>query len=215
MDTAEAPVVVRDVNFFVENAAMGQFVSVEIVGRNRDTFKTRLLGCRSGGYLILEIPGLLEAGNVRTQLIPGREVIVRTICEKTTGDCMGFYSSVIDVVRVPYPIVFIKFPTEVETRELRVEKRLPTWIPGALYMKEGESELAGTITDLSSGGCRFELHVDEAVVRIKAKSLYLRYTDPETGQETKRLCEVCSQRRLAGTQMSIGFSFMPEMRQTA
>src|SRR6478609_321526 len=101
MDTAEAPIVVRDVNFFVENASMGQHISVEIVGRARDNFKTRLVGCRSGSYLILEIPGLLEAGNIRSQLVPGRELIIRTICEKTTGECMGFYSSVVGVVRVP------------------------------------------------------------------------------------------------------------------
>lgn len=214
MDTAEAPIVVRDVNFFVENATMGQYISVEIVGRARDNFKTRLVGSRSGAYLILEIPGLLEAGNIRAQLVPGRELIIRTICEKTTGECMGFYSSVVGVVRVPYPIVFIAFPTEVETRELRVEKRQPTSIPGALFINKGDKEIAGMITDLSNGGCRFELQVDDAVVRIKAHTLYLRYTDPETGQEIVRLGEVCSQRR-QDSLISIGFAFVREMRQTA
>ena len=214
METAQTPIVVRDVNFFVENATMGQFISVEIVGRTRDVFKTRLVGVRTGAYLILEIPGLLEAGNVRTQLVPGRELIIRTICEKTTGECMGFYSSVIGVVRVPFPVVFINFPTQVETRELRTEKRQPTAIPGTMFIQKGDNEIPGMITDVSGGGCRFELQVEEHVVRIKAQSLFLRYFDPETNREVVRHADVCSQRKQDNL-ISIGFAFSRELRQTA
>lgn len=217
METAEKPItIVRDVNFVFQNARIGQFISVEIVSKQtpRESFKTHLVGCRAGGYLIVEMPNVLDYGNIRDQLTVGKQLIIRSICEKTTGECMGFYSTIEGVVRVPYPVLFISYPTEVETRELRNEKRHQTQISAYMFRNQGGEELHGTIIDLSNGGCRFELPVDEQVVKIKAKQMYLRYTDPNNGEQVVRFSEVCSQRREAGV-LSIGFAFIPPLQQTA
>ncbi len=204
---------IRDINFFAQNAAIGQFISVEIANSNRESFKTHLVGCKTGSYLILEIPSLLDAGNVKDLLVLDRKLIIRTICERTTGDCMGFYSTVQGILKVPYPVFFASYPEELETRELRAEKRLVTSIPCVMFKQENGDKMPGYITDLSNGGCRFDLVVQEEVVKVKVNSIYLRYVDPATNVEVTRLSEVCSQRK-TGNVMSIGFSFTQEMQQT-
>ena len=205
---------VRDINFFAQNAAIGQFISVEIANSTRDNLKTHLVGCKAGSYLILEMPSLIEAGDIKRSLVVDKPLIIRTICEKTTGECMGFHSAVQGIVRVPYPVFFAAYPNEVETRELRTERRMQTAIPCQMFKQDGGEKMPGLITDLSAGGCRFELHVREEVVKIKARNMYLRFVDPAVGQEVTKLVEVCSQRK-TGTLMSIGFSFTREMRATA
>jgi len=204
---------VRDINFFAQNAQIGQFISVEIANSNRESFKTHLIGCKTGSYLILEIPSLLDAGNVKDLLLLDRKLIIRTICERTTGDCMGFYSTVQGILKVPYPVFFASYPEEVETRELRAEKRIATSIPCVMFKHENGDKMPGNITDLSNGGCRFELVVAEEVVKVKVNSMYLRFVDPVSNVELTRLGEVCSQRK-TGNVMSIGFSFVQEMQQT-
>ncbi|HTR00452.1 MAG TPA: flagellar brake protein [Candidatus Acidoferrum sp.] len=205
---------VRDVNFFAQNAAIGQFISVEIANANRESFKTHLVGCKAGSYLILEIPNVQDAGIAKKQLVLDQPLIIRTICERTTGECMGFYSSVLGIVRIPYPVFFAAYPEEVETRELRTEKRLSTTIPCQMFLQQGGEEMPGYITDLSSGGCRFELQVRDDVVKVKVNTMYLRFLDPATSQPTVRLGSVCSQRKI-GNMLSIGFAFMQQMQQSA
>jgi hypothetical protein len=204
---------VRDINFFAQNAAIGQFISVEIANSNRESFKTHLIGCKTGSYLILEIPGIQDAGKAKDLLMLDRKLIIRTICERTTGDCMGFYSKVQGILKVPYPVFFASYPEEVETRELRTEKRMATSIPCVMFKHENGDKMPGYITDLSAGSCRFDLVVQEEVVKVKVNSMYLRYVDPVTNIEMTRLSEVCSQRK-AGNIMSIGFAFVQEMQQT-
>jgi hypothetical protein len=214
MPAPEKPVtIVRDVNFVLQNARIGQFISVEIANKQRDSFKSHLVGSKAGSYLIVEMPSVLEGSTVKEQLVVGQQLIVRSIFEKTTGECMGFHSKVEGVIRVPHPVLFISYPIEIETRELRNEKRLNTVLNAWMQVEPNAARMAGQIIDLSSGGCRFELPVEEGVVKIKAKNLYLRYLDPTTNQEVVRLGQVCSQRR-EGPVLSIGFAFLSEMQQT-
>jgi hypothetical protein len=211
----EKPVtIVKDANFVLQNTRIGQFISVEIANSQRESFKSHLVGCKAGSYLIVEMPSVLEGGGIKDQLTIGRQLIVRSICEKTTGECMGFYCTVEGVIRMPHPVLFISYPIEIETRELRNEKRVDTVISAWMQVEPSAARMAGQIIDLSAGGCRFELPVEEGVVKIKARNLYLRYVDPVTNQETVRLGQVCSQRR-EGPVLSIGFAFLSEMQQTA
>lgn len=209
----ESTNIVRDTNFFAENASIGQFISVEVASESRFSFKTHLVGCKTGSYLVLEIPSIQEAGNVREHLVLDRSLIIRTICERTTGDCIGFYSSVLGIVRVPYPVLFASYPQEVETRELRTEKRQTLMIPALMYKNEGGEQMSGHVIDHSSGGCRFEIVVPDDVIKLKANLMHLRYLDPDTQREAVRLCRVCSQRKL-GNRLSIGFAFLQSMRET-
>lgn len=206
--------IVRDTNFFADNASIGQFLTVEVAGESRFSFKTHLVGCKAGSYLVLEIPTVQEAGNVREHLVLDRPLIIRTICERTTGECVGFYSSIQGIVRLPYPVLFVSYPLEVETRELRAEKRQSIMIPAEMYKTGGGEHMGGHVTDHSSGGCRFELVVPEDVIKLKANVMHLRYVDPDNQQEVVRLCRVCSQRKV-GNRMTIGFAFLQQgMRET-
>lgn len=214
MEASEKPVVSRDVSSFMHNVSIGQFISVEVLNKEDDYFNTALVGVKHGMYLILEMPSLHRFSKLRDHLRVGQPLIIRTICEKTTGECLGFHSQVIGVSRIPYEVLFISWPQQMEVRALRTEKRRHTEI-AAVMSKQGNSEsLPGTITDLSAGGCCFELTVDPAVLRIKAKLLHLRFSDPATGIEQRRLSRVCSQRK-EGNRIVIGFAFVEELQRSA
>lgn len=214
METVEKPLVSRDVTAFMQNVSIGQYISVEVLNRTDDYFNTSLVGIKAGAYLILEMPHLHQFSKLRDQLRMGQPLIIRTICEKTTGECLGFHTQVIGVSRIPFQVLFVAYPQEMEIRALRTEKRQQTAIPAMMSKQEGSEQMPGTITDLSAGGCCFELMVDDSVIRIKAKTLYLRYRDPVTNVEHLRLSRVCSQRK-EGNRIAIGFSFAEEFQQSA
>lgn len=216
MEISDKPVISRDVETFMHNVSIGQYISVEVLTKEGDYFNTTLVGVKQGMYLILEMPNLHQFSKQRDHLRMGQPLIIRTICEKTTGECLGFHSHIHGVSRIPYQVLFIAWPQEMEIRPLRTERRQQTVIPAVMSKQETGEPMPGTITDLSAGGCCFELQVDASVVRIKAKTLYLRYRDPVTNEEHIRLSRVCSQRK-EGHKISIGFAFVnvEELQQSA
>ena len=201
------PVIQRDVNVFVQNASVGQYINVEIMNKDRERFNSTLVGLKSQQYLLLELPSLLKYGSLRDQLLLGQSLVIRTICEKTTGECMGFRTNVEGVIKTPYPVFFVTFPASVETRELRAEVRNQSAIAATIYKHEDSDHIAGLITDISAGGCCFELEVEDAVAGIKAKTMHVQFIDPETGAEKVKLGKVCSQRK-TGNRISLGFAFI-------
>jgi len=209
----ENPVIHRDVNVFVQNACIGQYISVEIMNKGRERFKSSLIGMKNQQYLMLELPHLLKYGSLRDQLLLGQALVIRTICEKTTGECMGFRTNVEGVIKSPYPVFFATFPAEVETRELRNEKRSQTIIAAHMFKQEESDAIEGVLTDISAGGCCFELEVEQSVAGIKAKSMYLRFIDPESGQIVRRLGKICSQRK-EGNRIALGFAFVEDLQAT-
>jgi c-di-GMP-binding flagellar brake protein YcgR len=213
MEIVDKPVVSRDVETFMHNVSIGQYISVELLSKNGDYFNTALVGVKAGMYLILEMPSLHQFSRQRDLVRMGQPLIIRTICEKTTGECLGFHSHILGVSRIPYQVLFVAYPREMEIRSLRIERRQPTAIPAVMSKLESSEPMPGTIVDLSAGGCCLELAVDQSVVRIKARDLYLRYRDPHTNEEQVKLCRVCSQRK-EGNKISIGFAFVEELQRT-
>ncbi|HWK53250.1 MAG TPA: PilZ domain-containing protein [Hyphomicrobiales bacterium] len=199
----------QDAGVFAEYASVGQYTSVEILNGNRDRFKSALLGFKPPLFLILELPGLLQYGNLRDELLPGQGLIVRTICEKTTGACMGFHARVEAVLKSPCPVFFVSYPNHIETRELRQEKRQPANISAHMFKHEDEGVIAGTIVDISPHGCCFEMPVGELDSAPQAEVLQLRYLDPLTERCVTRTARVCSQRR-EGQRLALGFALEGE-----
>lgn len=161
-----------------EHLQIGQVVDVEIQNRARDRFYTRLVGCKDGKFILLEQPDTNKYGYVRDQLTDSVVLVVRTIFEKTSGQACAFKSIVLSKLNHPSRLVFIKFPSQIESKELRREGRESTKTPARIYHTENASEdqkIEGHLVNISSGGCCFKCEVKEGIKRVKTETLYIDY----------------------------------------
>lgn len=174
---------------------MGQYVDVEILNATGDRFESHLIGVKDQNYLILEQPEVARYGLLRDKLVKSLNVVIRTVCEKTNGDCIAFKSQVVGVMKFPYRLFFIKFPNEVETHELRSEKRQAIRKKGVIFKDAKGRRINGVITDISEGGCRFEFEVDETIKGIKPGSIFVEFNEPGQDKLVNLAAKVCSQRK--------------------
>jgi len=104
-------------------------------------------------YLIARlppVPGILSA------ISAGSQVVVRFMY---SGGVFRFHSNVINYVKSPEFMVFLSFPTAIETIELRKAQRLESLLPCAADI--AGIEYWGVVLDLSMGGCRLSMEPDE------------------------------------------------------
>jgi hypothetical protein len=200
-----ATILPRD-HIFFDNVRMGQFVDVEIQNRQNDRFKSFLIGVKESKYLILEQPDSKRFGFVRDLLVEGQAIVIRTICEQTTGECIAFKCFVEGIINHPQKLLFVSFPENIQKRELRSEQRKTIRYPAQIYMENQTNRMPGVITDMSDGGCRFEIKVSETVKGIKQDNIYIEFEHPDTGIMQKVYSKVCSQRKVLNI-VSIGLAF--------
>lgn len=177
------------------NVRMGQYVDVEMVNDYGDRFESYLIGVKNNSYLILEQPDVSRYGVLRDKLVRSLEVVIRTVCEKTTGDCIAFRSRVTGSVNFPHRLFFISFPDKIETHELRSEKRQNIRKKAVIFKDAKGRRIEGVVTDISEGGCRFEFEVDEAIKGIKPGDIYIELEEPQQGKLVRLAAKVCSQRK--------------------
>ncbi|MEY4641687.1 MAG: hypothetical protein RLZZ227_1681 [Pseudomonadota bacterium] len=209
------PSVTRDTSELIRHLQVGQYVSIEISNIHKDRFSTRLVGLLDPKYLILELPSIIKRGELVDRLILNNTLTIRTICERTTGECMGFQTTVEAIVKHPYPLFFAYFPLEIFTYELRREERLETLLPARIYTDDGKQTVHGTITDISRGGCRFMVDCEALIADLHATTLHLAYPDPARGIDTVKYVRICSRRKHGKKSLALGLEFIEAMAKSA
>lgn len=210
------PTVTRDTSDLIHHVQMGQYVSVEVSNIHRDRFSTRLVGMLDPKYLILELPSIVKRGELLDRLILNNALTIRTICERTTGECLGFQTRVDSIVKHPFPLFFASFPIEIFTYELRREERLETLLPAKIYREDGSNTVAGTITDISKGGCRFIIESELLATNFSnAQTLHVSYPDPARGCDAVRYVRICSKRRHGKKSVALGLEFIEALAESA
>lgn len=210
------PTVTRDTSGLIQHGQMGQYVSVEVANAHRDRFSTRLVGMMDPKYLILELPSIVKRGELIDRLILSNALTIRMICERTSGECLGFQTKVDAIVKHPYPLFFASFPVEIFTYELRREDRLETLLPAKIYKDDGSQTIEGTITDISKGGCRFILENETLAEQFSnTQTLHVSYPDPARGCDAVRFARVCSKRKHGKKSVALGLEFIEALAQSA
>lgn len=203
------PTVTRDTSMLIHHVQMGQYVSVEVSNVHRDRFSTRLVGMLDPQYLILELPNIVKRGESIERVLMNNGVTIRMICERTTGQCLGFQTKVDALERHPYPLFFASFPSEIVTYELRREERIDTLLPARLYDVDDSGAVEGTITDISRGGCRLVIDGETFVARFgTAETLHIVHPDPARGCDAVKSVRVCSKRKYGSKSLALGLEFL-------
>jgi hypothetical protein len=210
------PSVTRDTSDLINHVQVGQYVSVEVSNIHKDRFSTRLVGMLESKYVILELPSIVKRGELMDRLILNNALTIRTICERTTGECLGFQTKVESIVKHPYPLFFASFPVEIFTYELRSEERLETLLPAKIYKDDGAHTVMGTITDISKGGCRFIIENEALLAHFKdVQTMHISYPDPARGADSVRFVRICSKRKHGKKSVALGLSFIEALAQSA
>jgi len=185
---------------------LGQLMDVEIDDIDKRRFQCRLVGMKEGGYLLVEQPSLTKFGHLKDALFNRQNVIIRTICENTTGDCLGFRSMVQYKIEHPDRLLFLTFPHSMQVHELRAESRILVSVPASITDSKGEKTFKGVLTDLSSGGCRIDLEgFDESPFEVD-EQVTVEFKHPVNSEEIKNKATVRSAKK-AGNLMSICVSY--------
>ena len=128
------------------------FESPHIADSRTQTF---FRGCKQDEYLILDYPEN-ETG-VPLTLKDGMPCIIRFLHQ---GRAFAFQSIIDKVLRYPYPFIFVTYPSELDSLNLRDSERHNVRFQAVYHQKSAEDapkdDQIGTILDLSDRGCLLE-----------------------------------------------------------
>ncbi len=119
-------------------------ISLDSVGQ---PFKAILMGLEPQNYLILKIALPKE---FRGYIKPETRLKIKYL---SLGAEYGFTTEVIDHIRRPFALTFASYPSRVESLDARSRTRVCCYIPSTATLNE--KNVKGTITDISTNGCRF------------------------------------------------------------
>lgn len=132
---------------------VGQMLSIEAYFKSRQA--THVIGWEKDVFIL-----------TRAVYVKGRPTKIKggDVCKVRflkDGVAYGFATEVITVQFFPYPLMFLKFPTEVSCLKLRVAQRYKTDLPATFSEAAGSLICDAVIIDLSEGGCGLRMPVQE------------------------------------------------------
>jgi hypothetical protein len=147
---------------------------------------TELVGLTKGHFVILKIsafPAKVDFSSFKASALG----IVRLLLEGDDGICVAFRTEVISTITFPSKLIFLKFPTQIQTRGLRNHNRIPLNVPASIKLKKSNSSMSnisGKLIDLSDNGCRFQCDVDKNLTIEIKSNVDLNFT-LETGKSVE------------------------------
>ena len=142
----------------VLSVSIGTKMLLEPVGVS-DRFKTDFVGMERGRYLIVRLPRI---PGVREQLYDEKPVKVRYIHE---GNVYGFESLVVSILATPFRLLFLTYPKNIETLNLRQCPRVDCYLPVAVGLSDNRYD--GLVLNLSCGGCQVVVETKDKVALPK------------------------------------------------
>jgi c-di-GMP-binding flagellar brake protein YcgR len=128
-----------------------------------------LFAVEEGKFLIIKMSPFQSLQNATRLVHKGTSIAVRYMHE---GTVFGFKSLILHFMVEPAKLIFIKYPDEIESYDLRVHKRIYCYLPANVRI--ADKAIEGTIIDISKEGCQFsvknakaenslKLHVDNEI----------------------------------------------------
>jgi len=131
----------------MENNAFVVGLTLSIEAPQKIYLQTQLLGWEKDVFLVT------KAAYVQGQ--PAK-LGTKDICKVRflhEGTAYGFETTVIAVQFFPFPVMYLKYPGNIEFLKLRVAPRLRTNLPIVFRNSNGSKILNGVMVDISDGGC--------------------------------------------------------------
>ena len=107
----------------------GDVIDVEFSSATKVRTKLQVVGFDTGNYLLLKQPNPRTDGSYADVLYEGNPVIVRLVLEGEAGECLAFKTKIRAVSNIPFRLLYLDYPKEIENRALRAQRRVRTHIP--------------------------------------------------------------------------------------
>ncbi len=127
-----------------------------------------LFAVEEGKFLIIKMSPFQSLQNATKLVNKGTNIAVRYMDE---GTVFGFKSRILHFMVDPAKLIFIKYPVEIESCDLRAYKRITCYLPANVRIADKSME--GTIIDISRGGYQF------SVKNVKAENSLKLQVDSE------------------------------------
>lgn len=189
----------------------GKLVDVQFSNPVSIRFKLPLIGYETGKYLILKCPAQAGKHDFKDILKEGNGAIVRYIVEDSRGECVAFTTNILALSYRPERLMYLAYPKNIESRQLRETHRLQTHIPAKLSVSEQVEEsdkslLHGLIIDISPAGCRFVIHVKTGFLALKRRQVFVHILSPQDGSTTMIRAYVRNN-QMKGNRLNVGIEF--------
>jgi len=163
----------------------------------------KLIGMDVGAYLIVQPQNPVKLFD---QVFKGKEVVVRYLSD---GAVFGFESKVIYFVVQPARLLFLTYPSKIQSCEIREHKRYDCLCDAQLVL--AGAPCRGVVANISMGGCQFvtEDLDEEQTARIKVEDGVMLSFQPPAGAPVESLAgEVRNVTRSNGVRSEIGIRFI-------
>ncbi|TMP26626.1 flagellar brake protein [Pseudoalteromonas rubra] len=134
----------------------GSLIDIEIVmPASRKRVRTEFIGVLEDQYIILNYPNPKRLGAAADYVKTGTEIIVRALPEDSDGQIIAFKENIKAISNHPARLIFLYYPHEVQTYQLRAQTRVPALIPAILQLSDYNE--VGVIKDISLSGMMFDI----------------------------------------------------------
>lgn len=158
---------------------------------------SQLIGMHVGSYLIVQLP---EKNWVKTRLSSGETLSARYVL---SDDVFEFKTRIIRIIEDPDYLLFLDYPEDVKSCNIRSEKRVKCFLP--VKMTLDTFCLKGIIININPNGCLCT--VDKDPFPDPCTFEYLNLNLPYGQSETLTIKAGIRSIRKKGVQVSIGLMF--------
>ncbi|HEA19021.1 MAG: flagellar brake protein [Pseudoalteromonas prydzensis] len=195
----------------------GKIIDIQFTNPLTVRFKLTLIGYEAGKYLILKYPPQAKNNQYSDVLKEGNGAIVRYIVEGERGECVAFSTTILAIAFRPEKLIYLAYPKQIESRQLREVNRLQTHIPAKISINkdqhyDSENLLQGIIIDISATGCRFTVHVNSGFLALKKRQVFVHLLSP-IDNESVVISAHIRNNQMQGNRLNVGIEFAESEQQ--
>lgn len=119
-----------------------------------DKLQSFFIGYINKRCVITMVPQVPELNRsiLLENLYKGNSVTVRFI---QSGTVLGFVTNILHVSFTPFPLLFLEYPEDIESFNLRKDSRVPCLFPARIGVNG--TELPAVLADISKAGCNVNI----------------------------------------------------------
>lgn len=130
------------------------------------------------------------------------------------GTVLGFDSSVAHVTFTPFPLLFLEYPENIESYNLRKDDRVTCLFPITVVFNDGE--VPGALSDISKSGCNIVLSIQDSPPRNIEIDDIIRFRCPLlSGDPDMNIPGMIKRLKKSGARMELGLKFNDLEKDTA
>lgn len=192
---------------WLSHVKIGQRFDLELLDQRKSRCSCELVGYKAGKYVLFRVDDDTLPDRF---FINGLAVVCRFLVEDSVGECFAFKSELLQLTRFPDKLAVISFPSAIQRRALRNERRSSIFIPATVRLNlevvHNSRSFNGHLIDVSSGGCRFLFDPSHQGGKVNLAPVILHIQCEKTGIDQKIPGEVRNS-RLEERGLSIGIQF--------